>query len=49
METRIDLGFLEAHIRPPENGADHVVEIVRDAAGKLPNALELLRLNQLLF
>ncbi len=38
-----------AEFGPAEDCADHIVEIVSDAAGELTNALEFLRLEQLAF
>jgi hypothetical protein len=38
-----------AEFGPTEDGADDIVEIVSDAAGKLSDALECLRLEQLAF
>jgi hypothetical protein len=38
-----------AEFGPTEDGADDIVEIVSDAAGKLTDALEFLRLEQLAF
>ena len=42
-------GLLFSQFRPAENGADHVVEIVRDPSGQLADGLEFLRVLQLLF
>jgi hypothetical protein len=43
----IALVLFVAQLCPAEDGADHVVEVVRYAAGKLADGLEFLRLAQL--
>ena len=47
-EPRPGFRFVCADIRPADDGADRVVEVVRDAAGQLPDGFEFLRLEQLL-
>ncbi len=39
--------LLETEFRPSQNGADNVVEIVRDTSCKLPDGFKFLRLPQL--
>ncbi len=41
--------LLQSQFRPAENRSDHIVEIVRDAPGKLSDGFEFLRLVQLSF
>ncbi len=47
IHLRIVAAAFKSHLRPAEDCADHVVEIVRDAASELADGLEFLRLPQL--
>ena len=48
-EASAFLGLFHADIGPAHDGADHVVEVVRDSTGELADGFELLRLQELLF
>ena len=48
-EASAFLGLFHPDVGPAHDGADHVVEIVRDSPGKLADGFELLRLQELLF
>ena len=49
MEASFGVGLVHAEFGPAENGADHVVEIVGDAAGQLADGFEFLGLTDLFF
>ena len=48
-DLRVCAALLVADFCPAENRPEYVIEIVRDAAGKLPDGFEFLRLLQLAF
>ena len=47
--ARTDFSFCYSHVGPTDDGADHIVEIVRDAARQLADGLEFLCFQQLFF
>ena len=49
MEASFGVGLVHAEFGPAENGADHVVKIVSDAAGQLADGFEFLGLTDLFF
>ena len=48
-EASAFFGFFHADIGPSHDGADHIVEIVRDAACELADGFEFLSLEKLFF